>query len=191
MRDQQPSRSKRVLDAGQMGVQSLIREPVKQSVREALAEEGSLAETRAEHARQSADAAESDRDEAEDESDDGSRSLRPLVVLPVLGVAAAVALAKRRQLMAAAEERGVIDRTGGTDSTQEPDHGSTDDSATADQTTEDSGSTDTKYSTSADAYNGDTEREDLTERADGDHDGPMSHGDHDGDTDSEEVSTTD
>lgn len=96
MTAQRSSRSKRLFELGRIGMESLIREPVRESVRQALAEERILAEDQVERTRQQ-----------DDEPGDGNRVLRPVLLLPVLGLAAAVIL-RRRRLLEFAEEKDVI-----------------------------------------------------------------------------------
>ena len=164
MRDQQSSRSTRLLEVGQAGMTSLLREPVKQAVREALAEERPLAETRAEHTRRSEEDEHSEHGEETE-----TRLLRPAVLLPILGLAAAVAIVKRRRLLEFAADSGIVGQDNETDSPRGSNR-----AATAD-----SDATDTKYSTSPDAYDGDTEG-----------DGAIDRGDYNGDPDAEGLSTT-
>lgn len=87
MTDQRSSRSKLLLDLGRIGVKSLIREPVRDSVREALAEERAEADDqrRATHP-----------PIEEESSEDGNRFLRPAMLLPILGLVAVGAIVRRR-----------------------------------------------------------------------------------------------
>jgi len=96
MRKQSSSRLDRTVELGRMTVDSLVREPVKESVREALAEE------RAASMDQSADeppvGASTRRDRRTRESRGRTRrSLGMRRLLPVLGLAAAAAIARWRR----------------------------------------------------------------------------------------------
>lgn len=112
MAEQQSSRSKQLLELGRIGMESLIREPVRESVREALVEERLSTEEQEEHAR---------RRDDEEQTGNRNRLLRPVLLLPVLGLAAAVGILRRRRLMELAEEKGAIDQIDEALSTQDTD----------------------------------------------------------------------
>lgn len=112
MSEQQSSRSERLLELGQFGVKELIREPVRESVREALAEERIVAEDEAVRMHRPGD---------EEQSKNWTRFLRPAVLLPILGLAAAGVIVRRRRLMKLVNEHEVGDQSGKTASPYAPD----------------------------------------------------------------------
>ena len=77
-------------DLGRIGVKSLIREPVKEAVQEALAEEKVVAEKQVET---------TERPHEESEAGSRGRLLGPKFPLPILDIAAAGALGRRRKLI--------------------------------------------------------------------------------------------
>lgn len=109
MSEGRSNRLKQAFRLGGTGVKWLVRDPVKEAVREALAEEGIAVEERR---------ADAKRQSGAERTGSGNRILRPAVLLPVLGLAAAGVLVSRRKLMKIANEKGVVDRSGRT--TQSP-----------------------------------------------------------------------
>jgi len=97
MRDQQGSRSTKLLELGRIGVKSLVREPVKEAVREALAEERGLTENRKRGQSEGWEERASLSDQTS-QSESGNRILRPAVVLGLLGLVAVGILLKRQAL---------------------------------------------------------------------------------------------
>lgn len=104
MTTQQSPRVEQLLGVAQVGMVSLIKEPVRDAVREALTEERLLAEDAVEDTRRSND---------ETRTESGNSFLRPAMMLPILGLAAVGALMKRRSLMSLADETGVMDQSDG------------------------------------------------------------------------------
>lgn len=112
MRHQQSSPSSKLLEVGRIGVNYLLREPVKQAVREALAEERALADGR-ERALSSDQRPPRRPEDTEQETEqDGSvsRIRRPAMLLAVLGLVAAAALMKREQLLGLVESEEFLDQ---------------------------------------------------------------------------------
>lgn len=108
MTNQRSSRAERLLGVARVGVSGLIKAPVREAVREALAEEQAVTEHEAEHRRQSAERTR--QSDEEERAEGGNRFLKPAVLLPVLGLAVAAAVLKRRSLKEFADEKGVVDQ---------------------------------------------------------------------------------
>lgn len=90
MREQRSTRLESTIELGQTVVTSLLREPVKQSIKEALEEERITAV-------KSMDEKHSDESTTGTGSGGGRRRfLRPRILIPLLGLAATVAIAIRR-----------------------------------------------------------------------------------------------
>lgn len=123
MTDQKSSRSRQLLELGQIGMESLIRDPVRESVREALAEERILAEDQVERR---------SRPDDGEQTGNGNRLLRPAILLPVLALAAAGAVMRRQRLMEFMDEKDVLDQTGETISTHAENQRTTSDSTPTD-----------------------------------------------------------
>lgn len=98
---EQLSRSKQLFELGQVGMKSFIKEPVRESVREALAEERIIAEDRIKHTHQP---------ESEGQTETRSRFFKPVLLLPVLGLVAAGAIVRRRKMMDPADEKGMVEK---------------------------------------------------------------------------------
>jgi len=111
MREERSSRWTGLRKLGRIGVKSLIKEPVKEAVQEALAEEQEVAEEQVET---------TERQHEESEAGSRNRLLRPKLLLPILGIAAAGALARRWGLVKMGKEKAVIGQNGDEPST----HGS-------------------------------------------------------------------